>query len=291
MKMRILKTISEVRQYIAAERCLGLSIGFVPTMGALHEGHLALVQKAKATCDRVLVSIFVNPKQFGPNEDFDKYPRDLVGDCALLKKAGIEYVFAPSVEEMWPLGNDTVVEVGKLSRILIGRLRPRHFCGVTSVVAKLFNIVQPDKAFFGEKDFQQILIIRRMVEDLAFPIEIVGVPILREADGLACSSRNQLLTLEDRKAAKIIPKSGKAAEKLYRQGERSVDKLCKIVRDILQQESRAIIESVDLQDMETLCEVKGRLKKPAVLLLTVRFGTVRLIDQYILQEKHENECT
>ncbi len=291
MKMRILKTISEVRQYIAAERCLGLSIGFVPTMGALHEGHLALVQKAKATCDRVLVSIFVNPKQFGPNEDFDKYPRDLVGDCALLKEAGIEYVFAPSLEEMWPLGNDTVVEVRKLSRILIGRLRPRHFCGVTSVVAKLFNIVQPDKAFFGEKDFQQILIIRRMVEDLAFPIEIVGVPILREADGLACSSRNQLLTLEDRKAAKIISKSGKAAEKLYRQGERSVDKLCKIVRDILQQESRAIIESVDLQDMETLCEVKGRLKKPAVLLLTVRFGTVRLIDQYILQEKHENECT
>ncbi|WP_156850437.1 pantoate--beta-alanine ligase [Bartonella refiksaydamii] len=291
MKMRILKTISEVRRYIAEERCLGLSIGFVPTMGALHEGHLALVQQAKETCDRVFVSIFVNPKQFAPNEDFDKYPKDLMGDYALLKKAGVEYVFAPSLEEMWPLGNDTVVKVGKLSRILIGRLRPGHFCGVTSVVAKLFNIVQPDKAFFGEKDFQQILIIRRMVEDLAFPIEIVGVPVLREEDGLACSSRNQLLTLEDRKAAKIIPQSGKTAEKFYRQGERSVDKLCKIVRDILQQESRAIIESVDLRDMETLCEVKGRLKKPAVLLLTVRFGTVRLIDQYILQEKPENECT
>ncbi|EJF80738.1 pantothenate synthetase [Bartonella sp. DB5-6] len=291
MKMRILKTISEVRRYIAEERCLGLSIGFVPTMGALHEGHLALVQQAKETCDRVFVSIFVNPKQFAPNEDFDKYPKDLMGDYALLKKAGVEYVFAPSLEEMWPLGNDTVVKVGKLSRILIGRLRPGHFCGVTSVVAKLFNIVQPDKAFFGEKDFQQILIIRRMVEDLAFPIEIVGVPVLREEDGLACSSRNQLLTLEDRKAAKIIPQSGKTAEKFYHQGERSVDKLCKIVRDILQQESRAIIESVDLRDMETLCEVKGRLKKPAVLLLTVRFGTVRLIDQYILQEKPENECT
>ncbi len=285
MKMRILKTIPEVRQCITEERRLGFAIGFVPTMGALHNGHLALVRRAKAMCDRVLVSIFVNPKQFGPDEDFDKYPRDLKGDCALLEEAGVEYVFTPSVEEMWPPGNETIVNVEKLSRVLIGKLRPGHFCGVASVVAKLFNIVQPDKAFFGEKDFQQILIVRRMVEDLAFPIEIVGVPILREADGVASSSRNQFLTLEDRKAAKIIPESGKAAENLYRQGERSVDKLCKIVRDILQQESRAIIESIDLRDMETLSVVKGKLNKSAVLLLTVRFGEIRLIDQYILQEK------
>ncbi|BBL53569.1 pantothenate synthetase [Bartonella quintana] len=285
MKIKVLKTIAEVRRYIAEERRLGFSIGFVPTMGALHEGHLALVWRARAICDRILVSIFVNPKQFGPHEDFDKYPRDLMADCALLEKAGVEYVFAPSVEEMWPPGNETIVKVEKLSRILIGKLRPGHFCGVTSVVAKLFNIVQPDKAFFGEKDFQQILIVRRMVEDLAFPIEIVGVPILREADGVASSSRNQFLTLEERKAAKIIPESGKAAEKLYRQGERSVDKLCKIVRNILQQESRAIIEKIDLRDMETLSVVKGKLNKPAVLLLTVRFGKVMLIDQYILQEK------
>ncbi|WP_208435304.1 pantoate--beta-alanine ligase [Bartonella phoceensis] len=289
--MQILKTIAEIRQCIAKERRLGFSIGLVPTMGALHAGHLALVQQAKAMCGRSIVSIFVNPKQFGPHEDFYQYPRDLEGDCALLKKAGVEYVFAPSVEEMWPPGNQTIVKVEKLSRILMGRLRPGHFCGVASVVAKLFNIIQPDKAFFGEKDFQQILIIRRMVKDLAFPVEIVGVPILRESDGVACSSRNQFLTLEDRKAAKIIPKSGKAAEKLYRQGERSVDKLHKVVRDILQQESRAIIESVDLRDIETLYVVKGKLDKPAVLLLTVRFGTVRLIDQYILQEKIEHECT
>ncbi|WP_375658809.1 pantoate--beta-alanine ligase [Bartonella sp. MR30HLJHH] len=283
--MKVLKTISEVRQYTSEERRLGFSIGFVPTMGALHDGHIALVQYARAMCDRVLVSIFVNPKQFGPHEDFSQYPRDLKGDCALLEEAGVECVFAPSVDEMWPLGNDTIVQVKKLSRILMGKLRPGHFCGVTSVVAKLFNIVQPDKAFFGEKDFQQILIIRRMVEDLAFPIEIVGVPILRESDGVACSSRNQFLTLEDRKAAKIIPESGKAAEKLYHEGERSVDKLCKTVRDILQQETRAIIEAIDLRDMETLCMIKGTLNKPAVLLLTVRFGEVRLIDQYILQEK------
>ncbi|WP_375649137.1 pantoate--beta-alanine ligase [Bartonella sp. OT172YNZD] len=283
--MKVLKTIAEVRQYTSEERRLGFSIGFVPTMGALHDGHLALVQYARAMCDRVLVSIFVNPKQFGPDEDFFQYPRDLKGDCALLKKGGVECVFAPSVDEMWPPGNDTIVQVKKLSRILIGKLRPGHFYGVTSVVAKLFNIVQPDKAFFGEKDFQQILIIRRMVEDLAFPIEIVGVPILRESDGVACSSRNQFLTLEDRKAAKIIPESGKAAEKLYHEGERSVDKLCKTVRDILQQETRAIIEAIDLRDMETLCVVRETLNKPAVLLLTVRFGEVRLIDQYILQEK------
>ncbi|MBX4336064.1 pantoate--beta-alanine ligase [Bartonella raoultii] len=283
--MQILETIAQVRQHIAEEKRLGFSIGFVPTMGALHEGHLALVERAKALCDRVLVSIFVNPKQFGPREDFNKYPRDLEKDCALLKIACVEYVFAPSTEEIWPSGNETTVKVEKLSRILIGKLRPGHFYGVTSVVAKLFNIVQPDKAFFGEKDFQQLLIIQRMVKDLAFPIDIVGVPILREADGVAYSSRNQFLTKEDRKAAKIIAESGKAAEKLYRQGERSVDKLCAIVRDILQREARAIIESIDLRDMETLCMVKGRLEKPAVLLLTIRFGEVRLIDQYILQEK------
>ncbi|KEG16567.1 pantoate--beta-alanine ligase [Bartonella bacilliformis] len=281
--MRVLKTIAEVRQHLTEERRLGLSIGFVPTMGALHHGHLALVQKAREMCDRVLVSIFVNPKQFGSHEDFEVYPRDLLSDCTLLNKEAVEYVFAPSVEEMWPLGNDTIVEVEGLSRILMGELRPGHFCGVTSVVAKLFNIVQPDKVFFGEKDFQQLLIIRRMVKDLAFPIEVIGVPISRDSDGVASSSRNQLLTPEDRKAAKIIPESGKAAEKLYRQGERSVDKLCKAVRDILQQELRAIVESVDLRNMETLSAIKGTLDAPAVLLLTVRFGDVRLIDQYILQ--------
>ncbi|WP_041582940.1 pantoate--beta-alanine ligase [Bartonella australis] len=281
--MQLLTTIAETRRYIEGERRLGLSIGLVPTMGALHDGHIALVQQAKAMCDRVLVSIFVNPKQFDLRADFDKYPRDLTGDCILLKKTGIEYVFAPSTEEMWPPGNDTIVEVKKLSRISMGKLRPGHFCGVASVVAKLFNIVQPDKAFFGEKDFQQILIIRRMVEDLAFPVEIIGMPILRDADGVASSSRNQLLALEDRKAAKIIPESGKAAERLYRQGERSVNKLRKIVRSVLQREPRAVIEAIDVRDMETLHAVKGKLSAPAVLLLTIRFGGVRLLDQYTLR--------
>lgn len=153
--MQILETIAEVRLSMKEERRLGRSIGFVPTMGALHNGHLALVEQARAMCERIVVSIFVNPKQFGPNEDFDKYPRDLVGDCALLKKVGVEYIFAPSVEEMWPLKNETIVKVEKLSRILMGRLRPGHFCGVTSVVAKLFNIIQPDKAFLGKKIFNK----------------------------------------------------------------------------------------------------------------------------------------
>ncbi|WP_078718760.1 MULTISPECIES: pantoate--beta-alanine ligase [unclassified Bartonella] len=281
--MQTLQTIVELRQCLREERRLGLSIGFVPTMGALHDGHLALVQQARAMCDRVVVSIFVNPKQFGRHEDFNVYPRDLEGDCALLREANVEYVFVPSVEEMWPLGNETIVEVEKLSHILIGKLRPGHFCGVTSVVAKLFNIVQPDKAFFGEKDFQQLLIIRRMVKDLAFPIEIVGIPILRDADGVASSSRNKLLTLEDRKAAKVIPESLEAVKRLYEQGERSVDKLCEVVRSVLQKEPRAIIESIDLRDMETLYVIKKELSTPAVLLLTVCFGEVRLIDQCILQ--------
>ncbi|ALE03996.1 pantoate--beta-alanine ligase [Bartonella ancashensis] len=280
--MRILKTVTEVRQHLSEERCFGFSIGFVPTMGALHEGHLTLVQKAKEMCDRVLVSIFVNPKQFSPCEDFEKYPRDLPGDCALLGKKDVDYVFAPSVEEMWPLGNQTVVNVEKLSCVLMGKLRPGHFCGVTSVVAKFFNIVQPDRAFFGEKDFQQLLIIRRMVEDLAFPVEIIGVPTLRDADGVASSSRNRLLTPEDRKAAVIIPESGKAVKSLYDQGERSVNVLCQTARNIIKRETRAVVEAVDLRDIENLSAVKGKLSVPAVLLLTVRFGTVRLIDQYVL---------
>ncbi len=282
-RMQTLQTIAELRQYLREERRLGLSIGFVPTMGALHDGHLALVQQARAMCDCVVVSIFVNPKQFGHREDFNVYPRDLESDCALLEEANIEYVFVPSVEEMWPLGNETVVKVEKLSRILMGKLRPGHFCGVTSVVAKLFNIVQPDKAFFGEKDFQQLLIIRRMVKDLAFPIEIVSVPTLRDADGVASSSRNKLLTLEDRKAAKVIPESLKVVKRLYEQGERSVDKLCTVVRSVLHKEPRIVIESIDLRDMETLCVIKKELNTPAVLLLTVCFGEVRLIDQCILQ--------
>lgn len=280
--MILCKTIAELQTHLAEQRKKGRSIGLVPTMGALHQGHLSLVQQAKAACDCTVVSIFVNPKQFGPNEDFDAYPRDLEGDCALLEKGGVDYVFAPSVEEMWPEGNDTIVEVTRLSRILIGRLRPGHFCGVTTVVAKLFNLVQPKKAFFGEKDFQQITILRQMVKDLAFPVEIVGVPIRRDEDGVASSSRNQLLSKEARKVAIILPQSLAAAEACYNQGERSASALVKSVRDVLKKEPSAVIEGIDLRDAETLSPAKGKLTRPVVLLLTVRFGAVRLIDQCII---------
>lgn len=282
--MILCKTIAELRSYLTAERKKGRSIGLVPTMGALHIGHQTLARQAKTECDCVVVSIFVNPKQFGPNEDFDAYPRDLERDCALLQKEEVDYVFAPSVAEMWPQGNETIVETTHLSRILIGRLRPGHFRGVTTVVAKLFNIVQPEKAFFGEKDFQQLTIIKQMVSDLAFPVNIIGVPTLRDSDGVASSSRNQLLSKEDRKAAVVVPKSWAVAEALYNKGERSVAALVKAVRDELKTEPRAIIEGIDIRDSKTLRSVKGKLTRPVVLLLTVRFGSVRLIDQRVLGE-------
>lgn len=281
--MKIFKKIDDVRQQLAKDRKDGLTVGLVPTMGALHNGHLSLVLKSQAMCQRTLVSIFVNPKQFGPDEDYDAYPRNLEADCAFLGKANVDYVFAPSVEEMWPAGNSTSVEVEGLSHILVGKLRPGHFRGVTTVVAKLFNIVQPDFAFFGEKDYQQVVIIRRMVEDLAFPIKIISLPILRDDDGVASSSRNQLLDKEDRKAAVVVPKSWKAAAELFQKGERDINALRHAIKNVLENEPRAFIEAIDFRDAETLEEVKDQIGKPAVLLLTVRFGSVRLIDQYLFQ--------
>lgn len=281
--MKIFKKIDDVRQQLAKDRKEGLTVGLVPTMGALHNGHLSLVLKSQAMCQRTLVSIFVNPKQFGPDEDYDAYPRDLEGDCTFLAKAGVDYVFAPTVEEMWPAGNATSVEVEGLSHILVGKLRPGHFRGVTTVVAKLFNIVQPDFAFFGEKDYQQVVIIRHMAKDLAFPVKIISLPILRDEDGVASSSRNQLLEKEDRKAAIVVPKSWKAAVELFQKGERDIDTLRRAIKIVLDNEPRAVAEAIDFRDAETLEEVKDKVAKPTVLLLTVRFGSVRLIDQCLFQ--------
>ncbi|WP_412058387.1 pantoate--beta-alanine ligase [Bartonella sp. DGB2] len=282
--MKVFQEISSLRQELAVARAKGATIGLVPTMGALHEGHLELVRYAQSLCAYSVVSIFVNPKQFGPREDFDAYPRDLARDCAFLKAARVNYVFAPSLDEMWPKGNQTLVDVARLSRMLIGRLRPGHFRGVTSVVAKLFNIVQPSHAFFGEKDFQQITIIRQMVRDLAFPVEIIGVPTQRDDDGVARSSRNQFLTPEDRQAAAIIPTAIAATQKLYEEGERSCARLRQRIRACLSQEPRAVVEAIDLRDARTLAQVHGKLENESVILLTVRFGSVRLIDQHILHE-------
>lgn len=281
--MKIFKKIDDVRRQLANDRKEGLTIGLVPTMGALHKGHLSLVSKSQTMCQRTIVSIFVNPKQFGPDEDYDSYPRDLDSDCIFLEKAGVDYVFAPTVEEMWPEGNATSVEVEGLSHILVGQLRPGHFRGVTTVVAKLFNIAQPDFAFFGEKDYQQVVIIRHMVKDLAFPVKIISLPILRDEDGVASSSRNKLLAPEDRKAAVIVPKSWKTAAELFQNGERDIDTLRRAIKIVLDNEPRGVSEAIDFRDAETLEEVKDKINKPTVLLLTVRFGSVRLIDQCLFQ--------
>jgi len=279
--MQLCTTIEEMRSALRQRRRVGQIIGLVPTMGALHQGHMRLVNQAKKHCDCVVVSIFVNCKQFDELQDFNAYPRDLIADQALLEGEEVDFCFAPKTQEMWPDGNETIVETVNLAHILMGALRPGHFRGVTSVVAKLFNIIEPTHAFFGEKDFQQLTIIRRMVKDLNFPIEIIGVPIARDKDGVARSSRNKLLQPGERRAAAIIPQAIAAAAQLYANGERRKERLIDVVRNVLSSEKLAIIEAIDLRDGETLAETNTILDRPAVLLLSVRFGQVRLIDQHV----------
>lgn len=284
--MQLIRTIADLRTALRAERSRSKSIGLVPTMGYLHVGHLTLVKNSQQHCDVSVVSIFVNPTQFAPNEDLAQYPRDLPRDLKLLEEQGCDYVFAPDVNEMYPDGSgktSTYVDAGELSSILIGALRPHHFRGVATVVSKLFNIVQPDKAFFGEKDYQQLAVIKRMVADLNQPVDVIGVPTVREPDGLACSSRNSLLSAEDRAAAVILPQAMQLAQVLVDQGERSLAALRQAVVGKLQQEPRGEIEAVDIRDSETLAETAEQLTAPAVLLLTVRFGKTRLIDQHVLR--------
>ena len=280
--MKVIATIAELRAALKADRLKGKSIGLVPTMGYLHIGHISLVRHSKNACDVTVVSIFVNPTQFGPNEDLSAYPRDMAGDLAKLEAEGVDYVFTPDVAEIYRQGAHTIVDNPVLSRILIGKIRPGHFRGVTTVVTKLFNIVQPDHAFFGEKDYQQLTIVRRMVADLDMPIEITGVATVREDDGLACSSRNAMLTAADRKAAVVLAKSLMRAEELVGQGQRSVSAIRDAVRAVLATEKRGEIESVDIRDARTLDPVSGKFKQPVVILLTVRFGKVRLIDQRVI---------
>lgn len=280
--MKVIATIAELRAALKSERLKTRSIGLVPTMGYLHIGHMELVRRAKAACDVTVVSIFVNPTQFGPNEDLSTYPRDMEGDLAKLRAEGVDYVFTPEVTEIYRPGANTIVDNPVLSRVLIGKIRPGHFRGVTTVVTKLFNIVQPDHAFFGEKDYQQLTIIRRMVADLDMPIEITGVATVREPDGIACSSRNAMLTPADRKKAVILAKSLAQAEEMAAKGQRSVSTIRNAVRTVLETEKRGKIESVDIRDAQTLDAVSGKFKQPVVILLTVRFGRVRLIDQRVI---------
>jgi pantoate--beta-alanine ligase len=268
-------TGAELRSQVAMWRKAGDRIAFVPTMGALHEGHLALVRRGRELAERVVASIFVNPAQFGPHEDFNRYPRPVERDCELLAAAGCDLVFLPAVEEIYPPGSETWVTALGPSQGFEGDSRPGHFRGVATVVAKLFNLVQPDLAIFGEKDAQQLAVIRRMVRDLAFPIEIVGHPIVREKDGLALSSRNVYLSPEERRDARALSRSLGVAQRAIAHGELSAERLTALVRREL--EGAGEIDYVGLVDADSFASIDV-LDRRAVLPLVVRFGKTRLLD-------------
>jgi pantoate--beta-alanine ligase len=279
--MQVIRTKAAMRDVSRGWRRSGARVGLVPTMGYLHDGHLTLVRAARARADRVAVSIFVNPTQFGPTEDLAAYPRDEARDLALLRAEGVDAVFAPDAAEMYHPARQTIVETTDLARVLMGKLRPGHFRGVATVVTKLFHIVEPDLACFGEKDFQQLAVIRTMVRDLDIPVEIVGVPTVREPDGLAMSSRNVRLTPEDRAAAPVLARALDLGARMARDGA-TAPQIVRAVRDAIDAEPRANVQSVDLRDAGTLGPVTGRLTRPAVVLLAVRFGGVLLIDQRVI---------
>ena len=280
--MIICRTIAEVRAVVRDLRLSGQTVGFVPTMGALHAGHMSLVAAAKAENDAVLASIFVNPTQFGQQADLDKYPRTEEADCAMLEAAGVTAVFMPSVEIMYPDGAETIVETTKLANMLHGLVRPGHYRGVCTVVTKLFNIVGADRAYFGEKDYQQLQVIRRMARDLDVPTEVVGVPTVREADGLAMSSRNVRLTPEDRSAAVVLNRSLIAAETAARSGA-TIEAMAQTIRDTIETEPRARDPHVDIVQALTLAPVSGRPSGTIGIMISAAFGPVDdpvlLIDQ------------
>jgi len=276
--MQLAKAIVEVRSF---RRAAAGTWGLVPTMGYLHAGHISLVQRARAENDHVAVSIFVNPTQFGPQEDLSRYPRDLKRDLELLEAEGVDLVFAPEAPEMYPAGFQTYVEVTDVTRPLEGASRPGHFRGVATVVLKLFNIVQPDRAYFGQKDAQQAAVVRRMARDLDLPLEIVICPIAREVDGLALSSRNVYLNPQERVAATALSRALRAAGERYAAGERSGDALRAAMSAVLAAEPLARPEYVSAADPETLAELE-RVENGVLLSMAVRIGTTRLIDNVLL---------
>ena len=282
--MEVIESISEMKNLVKEWKRQGLSIGFVPTMGYLHEGHLALVRRAKELSDRVVVSIFVNPIQFAPGEDYQRYPRDLERDKALLEKEGVDALFSPRVEEMYPPGFQTYVEVKELSSGLCGRYRPGHFVGVATVVLKLFNIVQPDIAVFGEKDYQQLKVIQRMVQDLNLDVKIIPHPTVREEDGLAMSSRNTYLSPEERKSAIALYKALNLAEELVNQGERRVATLKVKLKEFIESFPYTKVQYIEFVHPETLKEIE-RVDEPTLLALAVFVGEARLIDNKIIVPK------
>lgn len=280
----LVKTIKEVRNIIKQNKLREKTVGLVPTMGYLHEGHLSLIRKAKQDNDFVIVSIFVNPIQFGPNEDFEDYPRDLDRDYKLAIEAGANLIFNPSVEEMYPQEIKTFVEVQDLTENLCGLSRPGHFRGVTTVVAKLFNIVQPDKAYFGQKDAQQVSVISKMVQDLNFDLEIVPCPIVRENDGLAMSSRNVYLNAMERKSALLLSQSLFQAQELINKGERNAQNIKDFITATLQKDEKCDIDYVKIVDFDTLKDIEI-LKGNVLVALAVKIGKTRLIDNIIMEVK------
>lgn len=280
--MQITGKISDVRSQVKEWKKEGLTVGFVPTMGYLHEGHASLMKRAKAECDRVVVSIFVNPMQFGANEDLDSYPRDLEADSKVCSAIGVDLVFHPEVEEMYAPGFCSFVDMNGLTKELCGKSRPVHFRGVCTVVNKLFHIVTPDKAFFGQKDAQQLAVIRRMVEDLNMDIEIVGCPIIREADGLAKSSRNTYLNEEERRAALILSQTIRYGEELVENGEKDAGKLVAAMKEKLAGEPLAKIDYVEAVNMDTIEKV-DTIEKNTLVAMAVYIGKTRLIDNFLVE--------
>ncbi|MFC7702411.1 pantoate--beta-alanine ligase [Bradyrhizobium sp. GCM10028915] len=279
--MQTITTVAELRRALADAHRADKRVGLVPTMGYLHDGHLALIEASRAQCDVTVVSIFVNPTQFGPREDLSTYPRDFQRDEKLCRDAGVTIVFAPVSQEIYPAQFETFVEPGELAKLLCGAFRPGHFRGVATVVCKLFNMVQPDVALFGQKDFQQCAVVRRMTIDLNLPIEIVTVPTVREADRLAMSSRNRYLSEEDRGQALAISRGLFAAAEAFGLGERNVDKLVAIAKRHLETVDQ--LQYLELVDGDTLKPASSPLHRPAALCVAAYVGSTRLIDNVILQ--------
>lgn len=281
--MRAYKGIRSLVKEIEATKRQGKTIGFVPTMGCLHDGHLSLIRKARRDADCVVVSIFVNPTQFGPNEDLKKYPRDIKRDLGLLRASGVDIVFTPGIKSLYPDKFSTYVDVEDLTNGLCGASRPGHFRGVTTIVVKLFNIIKPDIAYFGQKDAQQAILIKKMVHDLNMDIKIKIIPIVREKDGLAMSSRNKYLSSHERKKALSLNRSLESAKVLYRKGERDSYKIIKKMQGMIPQNNGTKIDYIDVVDIEDLKPVK-RISGKTLVALAVKVGKTRLIDNTILSE-------
>jgi len=284
--MDIINNIAEIRKIVKKHKKEGKTVGFVPTMGFLHEGHASLIEKARKENDIVVVSIFVNPIQFGANEDLDKYPRDMERDKKLVSDVGGDYIFAPEVKEMYPEKLYTYVDVEKLSEGLCGAKREGHFRGVATVVTKLFNIVSPDRAYFGQKDAQQVAVIRKMVKDLNVDVEVVSCPIIREEDGLAKSSRNTYLNSDERAAALVLSKSLEYAKKLIGEGKLSTASIIESMKEFINKEPLAKVDYIEIVDRDNLNEVET-IERPVLIAIAVYIGKTRLIDNCVYTSKEE----